>query len=191
MSYPVKMWLGGSGPIGKEKATDAIKSFTEKPDINLTYVGRFFEHGSGGCGGSSYFWDYYEFSTPDCNFRVDAYTGTMLLASLNTSCSNAKIRSFTLAKKMVPSESTISEVTNFTRERYYHFDQRHMKLKRWVYPSHDNDYFRFTGDKALQSYFEVWLFFRPMDGLLTNYRVRDDVVEYACAGGKAEKIREE
>jgi len=190
--YPAGIWLGPTGPVDRENASNTIKMFTEKPDLNLTYKGRFFESGSGGCGGSSYFWDYYEFSTPDCNFRVDSYTGTMLLASLNTTCSNAKIGAFNMSKATVPLPSMISKVTNFTRERYYHFDQRRMNLDVSSYSWYSNDFFDFRGDRAVQSDYEIWLNFRPDDGLLTNYVVRDDVVEYACMdGGKPIKIRKE
>ena len=181
ITYPVKsLWLVASGPIGKEKASDTIRSFTEKPDINLTYKGRFTEKGGGGCGGVSYFWDFYEFSTPYCRFKVDAYTGTMLSATLDSACSNAGIRNYSL-KYNIPSNATITAAVNFTRDRYYHFDERHLKL----YPAYlyHSDEFFFDGDWGLESKYGVRLLFRPSDGLLMSYKNNDDYLEFACSGG--------
>lgn len=190
ISYPLKMlWLGASGTVGKENASDTIRSFTEKPEINLTYEGRFTEQGGGGCGGVSYFWDYYEFSTPDCRFKVDSYTGTMVSATLNTSCSNAGVRNYSFENK-VPSNATISTAVNFTRERYYHFDQRHLTLYPFFSWSNKND-FIFEGDWGLDSRYGVELIFRPSDGLLMSYTITDDVLHYLCAGAKPVKIRQE
>lgn len=192
ISYPSRMlWLGASGPVGKEKASDTIRSFTEKPDINLTYEGRFTEQGGGGCGGTSYFWDYYGFSTPDCNFKVDTYTGTMLSAALNASCSNAGIGTFTFAKETIPSESMRSAVTNFTREQYYHFDQRHMNQDMRAARYYANNFFEFSGDRSIDSEFRVFLVYQPGNGLLSSYTVTDNVVQYLCAGGGSVKIRKE
>jgi len=189
VSFPVRMWLGTSGPVGKEKALETIKKFTENPGINLSYEGRFFEHGSGGCGGSSYFWDYYEFLSPTCNFKVDAFTGTMISASLDPACSDAGIGKFSL-EKVAPPKSTLAAVTNFTRDRYYHFNQRHLNLT--PYDSYDyNNLFVFEGDRALQSDYGVRLVFNTSDGLLSNYMVTDDYVQYLCSGVGPVKIREE
>jgi hypothetical protein len=190
ISYPLRMlWLGASGPVGKERASDTIGSFTEKSDINLTYKGRYTEQGGGGCGGVSYFWDYYEFSTPDCNFKVDTYTGTMLSAVLNTSCSNAGVRNYSFQNK-IPSNATISTAVNFTRERYYHFDQRHLKLYP-DFPWFNSNDFIFEGDWGLDSRYGVELIFRPSDGMLMSYTITDDVLHYACMGGGVTKIRQE
>jgi|GEM_PF-7034913 len=189
VSFPVIMWLGTSGPVGKENALESVKKFTENPGINLSYEGRFFEHGSGGCGGSSYFWDYYEFSTQACNFKVDAFTGSMITASLDPICSNAGIGKVSLEKK-APSESTLIAVTNFTRDRYYHFDRRHLNLT--PYSIYDyNNLFVFKGDRALQSNYGVRLVFNATNGLLSDYMVTDDYVQYLCSGGGPVKIREE
>lgn len=195
VAYPVNVWYGTSGLVGKERALNTIRSFTEKPDITPTYDGRFSEHGGGGCGGSSYFWDYYEFSTSDCNFKVDAFTGTMLSASLSSTCSNAGIGKFKL-ENVTPTEHMIAQVTNFTRDRYYHFDQRHMKIilnmsDIPIYEFYNNDHYEFTGDMALQSNFGVKLEFQPDDGLLSGYTVTDDRIDYLCYGGGPIKIREE
>ncbi len=189
-SYPLRMlWLGASGPVGKEKASDTIRSFTEKPDINLTYEGRFTEQGGGGCGGVSYFWDYYEFSTPDCKFKVDSYTGTMISATLNTSCSDAGIGKNSFGEKIL-SNATISTVANFTRQRYYHFDQRHLKMYPDS-PRFDSNGFIIEGDRGLDSRYGAELLFRPSDGLLMSYTITDDVLHYTCMGGKTVKIRQE
>ena len=189
LTFPVRMWLGTSGPVGKEKALEAIKKFTENPGINPSFEGKFFEHGSGGCGGSSYFWNHYEFSTLKCNFKVDAFTGTIISASLDPSCSNAGIGNFSLEKRS-PSESTISTVTNFTKDRYYHFDQRHLNLT--PYNSYNyNNLFIFKGDRALESDYGVRLVFNSTDGLLLSYQVTDDTVQFLCSGGGPVKIREE
>ncbi|OPX63862.1 MULTISPECIES: hypothetical protein [unclassified Methanoregula] len=116
--------IGTNGPIGNQAALESIRNFTNNPDINLTYNGRFIEHNE--CG-RVYFWNYYDFTSPDCEFKVETYTGTILFAVMNKSCSNVKIHNLSTLVGSDP-EHARNLVTAIVRDRYPEFDEQHMSV---------------------------------------------------------------
>ena len=153
--------IGTSGPVGKEKALDAIRKFTGNPDINLTYNGRFIEHNE--CGWV-YYWNYYDFTYPGCEFKVETYTGSVLSAVMTQSCTNVRIRNLLEIGNTTP-EVAGTLVSNVTRDRYSRYDKDHMTvILRELYNS--GIVYRFDGDSS-----SIFITFNQDDGLLTRYEV--------------------
>jgi hypothetical protein len=153
--------IGTSGPVGRESALASIRNFTDNRDINLSYNGRFTEHNE--CG-RVYFWNYYDFSSPGCEFKVETYTGTVLSATVNGSCSRTGIANIS----GIPGsrqEDIDGLVLNFTRSQYPDFGKRNMTfIDRQL-----SDYgimYIIEGNSAT-----IFLTFDKHEGLLNKYEV--------------------
>jgi hypothetical protein len=167
--------IGTSGPVGKERALESVKKFTDNPNISLTYNGRFIEHNE--CG-RVYYWVYYDFTSPGCEFKVETYTGSVLSATMNTSCTNAGIRDLTKIMNSTPEQADVL-VVNFTRDRYFQFDERHMTVTyRQSYDSYDPEIrFYFEGDSS-----SIIIGFDRDNGLFRDYAVFNSNKVMMCGG---------
>jgi hypothetical protein len=167
--------IGTSGPVGKERALESVRKFTDNPDISLTYNGRFIEHNE--CG-RVYYWVYYDFTSPGCEFKIETYTGCVLSATMNKACSNAGIRDLTEMMNTTPEQADML-VVNFTRDRYFQFDEHHMAVTyRQSYTLYDPET-RFYLEGVSSS---IILGFDPDNGLLRDYTVFNSNEVTMCGG---------
>jgi hypothetical protein len=168
--------VGTSGPVGEEAARESIRKFTANPGIALDYHGQSSRQHEG-CGGQNYNWVFYDFKSGSCEFYVDTYTGSMIFASLDKSCTDIGIKDLPELAKQSPDEAK-QNVSDFIREWYPQFDQRHMKLQYWNMPdSYQPDIgFSFTGDNT-----NIDLSFDPADGYLKQYAVYNSNFIGKCA----------
>jgi len=173
--------IGTSGPVGIERARESVRSFLNNPDNNLTYTGRFIEHNE--CGWV-YYWVYYDFTAPGCELKVDSYTGSVLSADVNRSCTNVGIKKNLSEIANLPTENADMLIVNFSREHYSQFDKRNMtvKYRRLFNLNDDAIHYNLEGDSAI-----IILGFNRDDGLLRYYKVFNSNEATMC-GGKPVRI---
>jgi hypothetical protein len=168
--------VGTSGPVGEDAARESIRKFTANPGIALDYHGQSSRQHEG-CGGQNYNWVFYDFTSGSCEFYINTYTGSVIFASLDPSCADIGKKDLPEQAKQSPDEAK-QNVSDFIRERYPQFDQRHMKLQYWNAPnSYQPDIgFSFTGDNT-----NIDLSFDPDDGHLKQYAVYNSNFVGKCA----------
>lgn len=165
--------IGTTGPVGVNKALDSIQKFTGNPEINLTYNGRFIEQEV--CG-PVYFWNYYDFTSPNCSFKVETYTGIVLSGSMNRSCSEAGIPALLETGNSTPGAAN-SMVVNFTRDRFPLYDNDYVTVAgRDIYRS--TIIYHLTGNSS-----NIYATFDAGDGSLIQYGVYDRGEIMMCGNG--------
>jgi hypothetical protein len=167
--------IGTSGPVGEAQARDSIRKFTENQNISLTYNGRYIEHNE--CG-RAYYWNYYDFTSADCEFKVETYTGLILSASMTEFCTNAGIRDLAEMMNATPERAEMLAV-NFTRDRSPLYDTHHMTVTyRQPYQQYDPDIgFGFTGGST-----SIFIGFNRDTGLFREYTVINSNKIMQCGG---------
>ena len=167
--------IGTSGPVGEDKARESIEKFTGKSIPSLSYNGRFKEFNS--CG-QEYYWIYYGFTSPGCEFKVETYTGSVISAAMNRSCANIGITGLSDTMKNSPEDAN-ALVRTFVRNRYYNFDLHHMQVSYGEMPSRyiPNIHYYLEGDST-----NIDLSFFPDSGMLNNYAVYNSDQMTHCGG---------
>jgi hypothetical protein len=191
ISFPQTILMGTSGPIGTNAAQDAVRQFIENPGLNLTYNGRFLSS-SNACEGG-YQGEYYSFNTSDCQFQVDVFTGSIILASINESCITPGF-SGKYVTGNITKEEAISLAENFAREKYPLFDKKHMIYDNSTYleKSGYGDYYPilYIGDFSAVSDSGIEILVRYRDGLIETYSVTDDYLDTLCIEDSVVRIDE-
>jgi hypothetical protein len=158
------VFVGTSGPVGKDAARESIRKFTANPGIALDYHGESSDRHEG-CGGQNYNWVFYDFTSGSCKFYVDTYTGSVIYATTDPGCTNTGIPDLpSLAVKS--EEEAKRQVSEYLRQKYPQYDRRHIVFQfRYLPDSYHKDieYF-FTGDNT-----NIVLSFDPADGHLKDY----------------------
>lgn len=185
ISFPRDIMIGTNGPVGETIARESVREFVENPEINLSYEGRFrLSPSSSGCL-NGYQGEYYSYSSGECHFHVDVYTGAVVSALINESCIRPGFSGKSVAGNISSDEADkLSE--KFSRAKYQNFDRYHLTKNRAPYlfksKGHGNYYLTsYSGDFSAIWYSGVEVDIRVADGLVTSYSVTDNYLDYSCA----------
>jgi hypothetical protein len=179
VSTALHIMVGTSGPVGKNAAQESIQKFTDNPGIALDYRGQSSRQNDG-CGGQNYNWVFYDFTSGNCEFYVDTYTGSVIYATMDRSCTRTGIPALPSLAMKSPEDAT-NNVSEFLHDKYLQYDQRHIVSRYKNLPdSYHNDIeYGFTGDNT-----NIDLAFDPGDGRLTQYAVYNSNRIGKCAGSR-------
>ncbi|MDO9325009.1 MAG: hypothetical protein Q7T80_08655 [Methanoregula sp.] len=159
--------VGTTGPISEEDTKESIRAFLNNHPVNLTYKGRAMQYHR--CG-HEYLGDYSVASSENCTFKVDSYSGMVISAFVDSSCSDLRIEKLPTAKKVNP-ESVKMLVADFTRKHYPQFDSQNIAV---ISAGGDDAYYL----KGSSIYFIIC--FNPATGNLQYYQVFNSKSDLSC-----------
>jgi len=169
--------VGTSGPVEEDAARESIRKFTANSSIALDYHGQSSKKQEG-CGGQNYNWVFYDFTSGSCEFYVDTYTGSVIYATTDRSCTSTGIPALPSLAMKSPEDAT-KNVSEFLHEKYPQYDKRHIIYSYREMPDsyHKDIEYAFTGDNT-----NIDLSFDPAEGSLTHYAVYNSNLVGKCAG---------
>jgi hypothetical protein len=159
--------VGPTGPLGEEQIKESIRSFLDHHQVNLTYQGRAVRLYR--CG-DEYLGDYSVASTGNCSFEVDSYSGMVIKAFVDNSCSDIRIGNLPAAIKNDP-DSARKLIADFARKQYRQYDTQDVS----VFPMGWDGVYYLKGKSVL-----FIVAFDPVSGNLQGYQVFNHHSDLLC-----------